>query len=1480
NIPFKKEVKYLGVTLTHDLRWTKHLDNVIGRAKRCFAQLRRAIGPTWGLSPRTVRWIYTGIIRPSITYASLIWTSVLEQKAARQRLYQLQGSICRAITGAYPSTPYEGLNTILNLPPLHLFIRAEAMKSASRLIRDKTLNNAPSGFMPMKTLIPHMDFVRRDLNNIHMDLGNVDSRPPALNIRRGFKTAIPGRDNIPLDVGVNRRSQGIHCFTDGSLFNGRAGAGEETAEHHVTFCPYFNKARHKYLGHPQRMDELTTADNIRDLRAFVRDSGRMRPQLALACPADRVSIRIQFPNYPVFPLTIRTASADFDNSCPVDVSAEDFRLYRRLCPIVLGKTSGQRHCIKSTLLLQLQFFSTSFNLIEGRPAAVLVHGLVPVHGATDGHRVCPAANKTKSDEVKSAQNALNRLSFSSVRSRCQRCTAMFTARGEKSQANNRRLGSSASSGMAKLPTPQPSSARISGWSPLSFCIPASSTNSLLGVDCNCAQEQSTTARPPRRTISASAGEICSVATGVKTTPPKRLPSRSSDTNPSRVRRRPQTASRHNQATTTVTLSVDPAATAISIRALAAAASLLVESSACIATSAAAASLGATASHSPSLASTTQTSLLPSASSLSFNCRCTTSGSGVDPVTPRSPRLRVTASTPFSLGGLPSITKPPADSTRLRSAGMLGLCGGAVSWVARPLLCTSQASESPAQATSRYEKNKTGTMAADRKRPSRLRRCRRDRPERPRNSPGYWRPARMPTPIGDLHCVGRDFLRLPPGNLVCLANPKLELGELPKFHWPYKSMYKVDRKVGEVAYWIRPATARRGRLAEMLVHQNNIKVPQMMADHPQEPPRQTERPMLPHKSSKDNEAESVEQPTPEQQPAAQPDLQGSQLFEPSLRHPEVLAEDDLELPDIGMELYCQQLRLLLRSMANNTTAGGATCSSTNSSVPSTQTPWLRPGKAEALRAKSVSTSRGERYAGGCHQHPHAIYWMINYARPNVILSCMEGNPSRRWPSSWQSPTGSGHLQDGWDLRLPSFWDKAVEWRAERLYFDGQQIYVLELPHDTLPATPTDKQGNIISHNSYQVTAASMTASCIALPSFADATSAAAATPAAVSSSSSAAAAAAAAAAAQFSPLILFECTLSNASLLVESMPDRDLLHALRIVAALHSRVVDVMDPRYDRLCRLGDAASAAAAAAAAAASAAPNTEESTSNTDQHPNVDSHGTASATATPPPEDLRAGPSDGAGSDLLFKFGNIKTESQRQSRRRQASAAGLSMAATASSSSSSSYPIECKTIFRRAYKALKGGGAHLFDFSKPFVSPFNQKVASQVLKKAQEMAIGKDWPVDVWKKIPNQYKINAMFFDFRCKIKRKNLLSKLSRRQKGLELLSDRLPAESMNKFQSVLTRDYMSSDEECSATSAGLSTVRVRRLAWESDELRSLKRQLDAEFYASQQCLIGTAGHQLEASSSSSTISLAPPESSVVSQRLPPSDAPEWAVKSTFY
>ena len=72
-IEYVSEFKYLGVTFSDNFSWKKHIQNVAKRATGTFMQCRTMMGRTWGLSPKITRWTYTALIRPIISYASIIW---------------------------------------------------------------------------------------------------------------------------------------------------------------------------------------------------------------------------------------------------------------------------------------------------------------------------------------------------------------------------------------------------------------------------------------------------------------------------------------------------------------------------------------------------------------------------------------------------------------------------------------------------------------------------------------------------------------------------------------------------------------------------------------------------------------------------------------------------------------------------------------------------------------------------------------------------------------------------------------------------------------------------------------------------------------------------------------------------------------------------------------------------------------------------------------------------------------------------------------------------------------------------------------------------------------------------------------------------------------------------------------------------------------------------------------------------------------
>ena len=73
DIPLSTETRYLGVQLDSKLTWNRHFDITVTKAKRYLCQLVGALSKYWGPQPRLAKWIYTAIVKPRVTYASLVW---------------------------------------------------------------------------------------------------------------------------------------------------------------------------------------------------------------------------------------------------------------------------------------------------------------------------------------------------------------------------------------------------------------------------------------------------------------------------------------------------------------------------------------------------------------------------------------------------------------------------------------------------------------------------------------------------------------------------------------------------------------------------------------------------------------------------------------------------------------------------------------------------------------------------------------------------------------------------------------------------------------------------------------------------------------------------------------------------------------------------------------------------------------------------------------------------------------------------------------------------------------------------------------------------------------------------------------------------------------------------------------------------------------------------------------------------------------
>lgn len=126
-------VKYLGITLDSKLNWSEHIENRLNKCIRIFWSCRSAIGKSWGLSPKSILWIYTAIVRPILTYGAFIWWTGTKTATIRKKMNHLQRMVCLACTGAMSTTPQAAMEVLLKLPKLETYIETEARNTAFRL---------------------------------------------------------------------------------------------------------------------------------------------------------------------------------------------------------------------------------------------------------------------------------------------------------------------------------------------------------------------------------------------------------------------------------------------------------------------------------------------------------------------------------------------------------------------------------------------------------------------------------------------------------------------------------------------------------------------------------------------------------------------------------------------------------------------------------------------------------------------------------------------------------------------------------------------------------------------------------------------------------------------------------------------------------------------------------------------------------------------------------------------------------------------------------------------------------------------------------------------------------------------------------------------------------------------------------------------------------------------------------------------------
>ena len=218
DIPFKTEVKYLGVTLDSKLYWTKHIEDRINKGKKAMHAVACITRKNWGPKPSLMRWAYLSMVRPMVTYACMIWGHRAPFIEAKLRTLN---RLAINTFGTFPrSTPTRAMEIMLDILPLHLFCQQEAL--ATRIRLNDVIDFGWDGTSKHRKTHAqsHLGAWRDSMDGIGLD----PTRSDACNILNHLRFFRLNRDSFT-GSSKHRTPTQFNVFTDGSRVADQTGAG-------------------------------------------------------------------------------------------------------------------------------------------------------------------------------------------------------------------------------------------------------------------------------------------------------------------------------------------------------------------------------------------------------------------------------------------------------------------------------------------------------------------------------------------------------------------------------------------------------------------------------------------------------------------------------------------------------------------------------------------------------------------------------------------------------------------------------------------------------------------------------------------------------------------------------------------------------------------------------------------------------------------------------------------------------------------------------------------------------------------------------------------------------------------------------------------------------------------------------------------------------------------------------------------------------